>query len=57
MELGFELRASTLTEQARVYNMSHPSSPFCSGYFGDGGVSQTIYLDWPQTIILLISAS
>jgi hypothetical protein len=57
MELEFELRASTLTEQARVYNMSHPSSPFCSGYFGDGGVSQTIYLDWPQTIILLISAS
>jgi hypothetical protein len=31
--------------------LSHTSSPFCSGYFGDG-VSQIICLAWPQTMIL-----
>jgi hypothetical protein len=43
--LGFELRASCLQ-----------TSPFCSGYFGDG-VSRTIFLGWSQTAILLMSAS
>jgi hypothetical protein len=32
------------------------SSPFCSGYFGDG-ISQTICPGWHHTVILLISAS
>jgi hypothetical protein len=36
--------------------LSHTSSAFCSGYFGDG-VSWTICLGWPCTEILLISAS
>jgi hypothetical protein len=36
--------------------LSHTSNPFCSGYFGDG-VSVTISLGWPETSILLISAS
>jgi hypothetical protein len=36
--------------------LSHSSSPFYSDYFGDG-VSQVISLGWPQTEILLISAS
>jgi hypothetical protein len=36
--------------------LSHTSSPFCSGYFGDG-VSPTICLGCPWTLILPISAS
>jgi hypothetical protein len=36
--------------------LSHTSSPFCCDYFGDG-VSKTICLGWPQTVILLILAS
>jgi hypothetical protein len=36
--------------------MSYISSPFFSGYFGDG-VSGTICLDWPQIMILPILAS
>jgi hypothetical protein len=36
--------------------LSHTSSPHSSGYFG-AGVSWTIYPGWPQTSILLISAS
>jgi hypothetical protein len=39
-----------------LYCLSHTSSSFCSGYFRDG-VLQTICLGWPQTTILLISAS
>jgi hypothetical protein len=39
-----------------LYCLSHTSSPFCSGYFGDG-VLRTICLGWLQTLILLISAS
>jgi hypothetical protein len=35
--------------------VSHTSSPFCSGYFGEG-VSWTICLGWCQTYILLLSA-
>jgi hypothetical protein len=42
-----------LIKQA-LYHLSHFSSPFCSGYFGDG-VLQTPR--WPQTAILPISAS
>jgi hypothetical protein len=38
------------------YHLSHTSSPFSSGYFGDG-VSRTICPGRPQTMILLISAS
>jgi hypothetical protein len=41
--LGFEL--CTLQVQ------SHTSSPFWSGYFGDG-FSGTIGPGWPQTVIL-----
>jgi hypothetical protein len=32
---GFELRAYVLARQ-ELYHFSHASSPFCSGYFGDG---------------------
>jgi hypothetical protein len=39
-----------------LYHLSHTYSSFCSGYFGDG-VSRTICLGWPQTLILPISAS
>jgi hypothetical protein len=45
----------TLAEQMS-YCVSCISSPFCSDYFG-GGVLQTICPDWPQIMILLISAS
>jgi hypothetical protein len=48
---GFSLAKQTL------YHFSHTSSPFCSGYFGDGGVSQTICLGWPLSTILPISVS
>jgi hypothetical protein len=37
-------------------HLSHSSSPFCSGYFGDV-ISQTICNDWSQTVILQISVS
>jgi hypothetical protein len=33
--MGFELRALHL----QIYCLSHVSNLFCSGYFGDGGVS------------------
>jgi hypothetical protein len=39
-----------------LYHLSHTSSPFCSGYFGDG-VLQTICPGWPWTVTLLILAS
>jgi hypothetical protein len=39
-----------------LYHLSCTSSPFCSGYFG-GGISETISLGWPQSVILPISAS
>jgi hypothetical protein len=44
-----------LAKQA-LYHLSWTSSPFCYGYFGDG-LSQTICLSWPHTMILRISAS
>jgi hypothetical protein len=45
--LGFELRAD---------HLSHTSSPFCSGYFGDV-TSRTICPGWPWISKLPISAS
>jgi hypothetical protein len=39
-----------------LYGLSHFCSPFCSGYFRDG-VSQTLCVDWPWSVILLISAT
>jgi hypothetical protein len=36
--------------------LCHASSPFCSGYFGNG-VSWIVCLSWPRTMILPISAS
>jgi hypothetical protein len=48
-------QGSTFAKQA-FYCLSHTSSPFCSGYFGDG-VFQTICPGWPWTVILLTSAS
>jgi hypothetical protein len=39
-----------------IYCLSHASSTFCSGYFGDR-VSHTICLDCPRTMSLLISTS
>jgi hypothetical protein len=44
-----------LAKQA-LYRLSHTSSTFWSGYSEDR-VLQTICLGWPQTMILLISAS
>jgi hypothetical protein len=46
----------TLTRQA-FYHLSHSINPvFCIGYFQDR-VSKSICPVWPQTMILLISAS
>jgi hypothetical protein len=46
---------SGLTLHSRsFYHLSHTSSPYFSGYFGDG-VLQTICPGWPQTKILPIS--
>jgi hypothetical protein len=45
----------TRAKQA-LYHLGYTSSPFSSGYFG-AGVSQTICLDLPQTMILLILTS
>jgi hypothetical protein len=39
-----------------IFHLRHTSSPFCSGYFGDG-VSQTVCPGWLPTEILLISDS
>jgi hypothetical protein len=44
---------STLARQA-LHHLSHTSSPFCCGYFGDVVSS---CLGWPQISILWISAS
>jgi hypothetical protein len=48
MGLGFELKALPVAKQV-LYYLSHISSPFCSGYFGDGV--------WPPPVLFLISAS
>jgi hypothetical protein len=50
--LRFEFRAC----KAALYHLSHTSSPFCSGCFGDG-VSRKICLGWLQTLIFSMSAS
>jgi hypothetical protein len=48
--LGFKLRALSL--HSRGSNaVSHTSSSFCSGYFGDGAL-WTICPDWLPTIVL-----
>jgi hypothetical protein len=47
--LEFELRAF------KASGLNHISNSFYCGYFGDG-VSQTIYLGWPPTVILQILA-
>jgi hypothetical protein len=39
-----------------LYSLSHTSSPFYSGYFGDA-VSSTVYWEWSSDVILPISAS
>jgi hypothetical protein len=44
-----------LAKQA-LYDLNHNSSPFCSDYFGDG-ITRTIRLGWPQTVIFVFSAS
>jgi hypothetical protein len=49
------IQGFTLAKQV-LYHFSHTSSPFCSGYFGDG-ISWNICQCWPQTSILPISAS
>jgi hypothetical protein len=49
-ETGIWIQGFVLAKQV-FYCLSHTFSPFCPGYFGDG-VS-----GWPQTMILLISAS
>jgi hypothetical protein len=37
--MEFELRTSCLLARQVLYHLSHNSSSFCSGYFGDGGLS------------------
>jgi hypothetical protein len=51
--LGFWNRGFKLAKQV-LCCLSHTSSLFCSGYFGDG---QTICPGWTQTAIPPISAS
>jgi hypothetical protein len=54
-ETGAWTQGFTLAKQV-LYRLSHTSSPFCSCYFRDG-VSWTICLGWPGTVILHILAS
>jgi hypothetical protein len=51
----WSLNSGLHTWKQVLYHLNHTSSPFCSGYFGDG-VLWTICPGWPPTIILLISA-
>jgi hypothetical protein len=53
--LEFELRASSFAKQG-FYHLSHTSSSFCSGYFGDG-VSELFAWAGLKLRFLLISAS
>jgi hypothetical protein len=46
---GVWTQGFTLAKQA-FYDLSHTSSPFCSGYFRDG-ISQSICPGWPWTFI------
>jgi hypothetical protein len=43
-------------EKQGFYCLNHTSNLFCSGYFADG-FYWSIYLGWPQIVILLISVS
>jgi hypothetical protein len=52
---GIWTQGFKLGKQAR-YHLNHNSAPFFLGYFGDR-VSWTICLGWPQTVMILISAS
>jgi hypothetical protein len=52
---GLNFEEFMLAKQV-LYHLSHSSSSFCSGYFGDA-VLETICWDWSRTTILLISAS
>jgi hypothetical protein len=45
-----------MLEKQEFYCLSHTSSPFYPGYFGDR-ILRTVCLGWPQNSILLISAS
>jgi hypothetical protein len=46
---GIQIQGFEFARQA-LSHLSHTSSSFCFGYFGDG-VSRTICLGWPQTTI------
>jgi hypothetical protein len=50
------LNSGLCVAKQALYHLSHSSSPFCSGYFGDE-ISWTICPGWPRTTIHLISAS
>jgi hypothetical protein len=54
--MSLELELGTSCLQNRHSTLSHTSSPFCSGCYGDE-VSRTLCLGWPRLAILLISAS
>jgi hypothetical protein len=55
--LEFELKQGfALTKQA-LYHLSHTSSPFCSGYFGDGGLANYLLGLALNLDLLQISAS
>jgi hypothetical protein len=57
LELGFELRTQIFPLAKQAFcPLSHTTSPFCSGYFG-ARVLKIIFLGWPQTAVLPISAS
>jgi hypothetical protein len=55
-DLGLNTQDFTLTKQV-LYHLSYTSSPFYSGYFGDGrgrGVSGTLCQGWSWTVIFPI---
>jgi hypothetical protein len=57
VDLGFELRALHLqSRHSTTWATPGGVTPFCCGYFEDG-ISWTICLGWPWTLILPISAS
>jgi hypothetical protein len=47
VELGFELKS--LLARQELCHLSHPTSPFCSGYFWSWSF---VNPDWPQATIL-----
>jgi hypothetical protein len=50
----WDLNSGLWPFKAGAIPLEYTSSPFCPGYFGDG-VSWTICLGWPWTLILPIS--